>query len=183
MRTSILPDTFSLVLSLLIVSVFITGVYFSITGITYGVVILMPSILMLPTYQSYFALLGVVGLASTIIFSISSFSFETGIYNGVGDFVIGMVPFFIAIAFRQGAYIPSSFLNLSSINIAILTLCCLKFFFGTFITFSESSRGPTTYFDQTPSQADSLLPKSSPSFNNNPDLIGISNNNEIRNTF
>ncbi|MEE3003732.1 MAG: hypothetical protein VX335_05225 [Pseudomonadota bacterium] len=167
MKSSFLSSFLFGFLVTLLLATFTAALYFSISGLTYGLVLLMPSVLMLPTYQSYFALLGVVGLATTIISSFTNSSLEVGIYNGVAYFVLGIVPFFIAIAHNHSAYIPSSFLNLSSINIAILTVCFLNTFF-IMITGDKQKSSRNYYqsinFNQIPYHATSLLyrPNSAP---------------------
>ncbi|MEE3003733.1 MAG: hypothetical protein VX335_05230 [Pseudomonadota bacterium] len=128
-----------------------TGIYFALTGITYGLVLLMPSVLVLPTYQSYFALLGVVGLASTILYTILTDNLAHGLYVGVTDFLLNIVPFFIAIACGQSSYIALSFLNMSAINISILTGCCIKFLTACHNT--ENNYAPVKNNNQFPQKS------------------------------
>ncbi|MEE3003734.1 MAG: hypothetical protein VX335_05235 [Pseudomonadota bacterium] len=116
-------------ITLMIFAAYSTAAYFAITGITYGLVLLMPSVLMLPTYQSYFGLLGIAGLAVAIESTLSRANVVTGVTSGIQSFVFFMAPFFIAIACGQSAYIPATFLNLSAVNIAVLSSCCLTFLF------------------------------------------------------
>ncbi len=115
---------------------FATFLYFTLSSITYGLLLVMPTIAALSSVATYFATVGVMGLSCALLilpisllftpFCIDNqkrllFLFFTLFIIPISISLVLAVPFFISILAGAPAFITSSFLSLSAANISYLT--------------------------------------------------------------